>query len=119
MWRVAQDAKWDRATLRSMTANVNAIIVRYLVGCPYNFCFVHHELSKITHVGFACTPSMAAGLTDHVWSIRELLTYKPVPPAWVDPVPPKPPRRRPVSDPVPSRRTRVLFRKGVLCSLTG
>src|SRR3989442_180368 len=31
-----------------------------------------------------CTPAMAAGLTDHVWSLREVLLYR-VPP-WPQPV---------------------------------
>src|SRR5436305_9394752 len=35
----------------------------YLIGCTYNFCFPHHELSKPTHMGYACTPAMAAGVT--------------------------------------------------------
>ena len=47
----------------------------YLIGCSYNFCFAHHELSKTKHVGSPCTPAMAAGLTDHVWSVGELLSY--------------------------------------------
>lgn len=32
----------------------------------YNFCRIHMTLK--------CTPAMEAGLTDHVWTIRELLT---------------------------------------------
>src|SRR5512142_2391898 len=48
----------------------------YLIGCSYNFCFAHHELSKASHVGSPCTPAMAAGLTNHVWSIFELLSYR-------------------------------------------
>jgi hypothetical protein len=48
----------------------------YLIGCTYNFCFVHHELSKTKHIGSPCTPAMAAGLTEHVWSICELLSYR-------------------------------------------
>ena len=52
----------------------------YLVGGTYNFCFPHQELSKPKHMGFACTPAMAAGLTDHVWSIAELLSYRVAPP---------------------------------------
>jgi hypothetical protein len=31
-----------------------------------------------------CTPAMAAGLTDHVWSLREVLRFR-VPP-WPQPV---------------------------------
>jgi hypothetical protein len=44
----------------------------YLIGCTYNFCWQHHELEQ--------TPAMAAGITDHAWSLWEVLTYK-VPPA--------------------------------------
>jgi transposase-like protein/IS1 family transposase len=90
----------------------------YLIGCSYNFCFAHHELSKANHWGMACTPAMASGLTDHVWSVGELLTYKVAPPPWVEPSRRGPPRKRPVSDPEPTRRARVRLRKGVLCSIT-
>jgi transposase-like protein/IS1 family transposase len=51
----------------------------YLFGCVYNFCTPHHTLSKsITECGFGrpYTPAMAAELTSHVWSVKELLTYK-------------------------------------------
>jgi transposase-like protein len=36
-------------------------------GCVYNFCHVHATLQG--------TPAMAADLTDHVWSIDDLLRY--------------------------------------------
>jgi hypothetical protein len=51
----------------------------YLIGCTYNLCWPHHELSKKEHAGSACTPAMASGLTTHIWSLQEMLTYK-VPP---------------------------------------
>ena len=35
----------------------------------YNFARPHKSLSK----PYATTPAMAAGLTDHVWDIKELL----------------------------------------------
>jgi len=87
----------------------------FLIGCTYNFCFPHHELSKSTHFGYRCTPAMAAGLTDHIWRIRELLLYKVAPVAWVEPKrsgrprkaagasPPLPkrPRGRPRTHPLP------------------
>ncbi len=44
----------------------------YLIGCLYNFCFPHHELSKSKHLGYPGTPAMAAGLTDHIWTISEV-----------------------------------------------
>ena len=51
----------------------------YLIGCTYNLCWPHQELSKKEHAGYACTPAMASGLTTHIWSVQELLMYK-VPP---------------------------------------
>jgi IS1 family transposase len=90
----------------------------YLIGCSYNFCVPHHELSKPKHWGKACTPAMASGLTDHVWRVSELLTYKVAPPPCIEPSRPKSPRKRPVSDPEPTRRAKVRLRKGVLCSVT-
>jgi IS1 family transposase len=44
----------------------------YLIGCTYNFCWFHHELSKSVGkggLGMPCTPAMASGLTDHLWSV--------------------------------------------------
>ena len=57
----------------------------YLIGCTYNFCFPHHELSTSKHRGHPCTPALAAGLTDHIWSVSELLQYKIAPTPWVKP----------------------------------
>ena len=54
----------------------------YLIGSTYNFCFAHHELSKASHFGCPTTPAMAAGLTDHLWSLRELLRYQVAPRPW-------------------------------------
>ena len=54
----------------------------YLIGSTYNFCWPHHELSKPTHLGGLTTPAMAAGLTDHVWSMEELLRYRIAPAPW-------------------------------------
>ena len=65
----------------------------FLIGCPYHFCFPHQELSKATHVGYRCTPAMAAGLTDHIWRIGELLMYQVAPAAWVEPKRPGRPRK--------------------------
>src|SRR5260370_5211555 len=57
----------------------------HLVGCTYNFCCAHQELRKAKHWGIACTPAMASGLADHVWSICELLRYKVAPSPWIEP----------------------------------
>jgi hypothetical protein len=37
----------------------------------YNFCRIHQTLR--------CTPAMEAGLTDHVWSLEELIALLPKP----------------------------------------
>ena len=54
-----------------------------LIGCTDNVCFPHQELSKKAHCGRPTTPAMAAGLTDHIWSLRELLWHTVVPAPWV------------------------------------
>ena len=56
----------------------------YLVGCLYNFCTLHQSL-KLEH---ARTPAMAAGLTDHCWTVSEVLSYRFAPKPFV------PPKRR-------------------------
>jgi transposase-like protein len=51
----------------------------YLVGCVYNFCKVHRSLRVEQKRGkkwLQRTPAMAAGWTDRVWSIRELLSFR-------------------------------------------
>jgi transposase-like protein len=40
----------------------------FWTGCVYNFCHMHATL--------AGTPAMAADLTEHVWSIEELIRYR-------------------------------------------
>jgi transposase-like protein/IS1 family transposase len=58
----------------------------YLIGTIYNFCTPHESLRLAkTAAGGACaerTPAMAAGITDHCWSIRELLSFHVPPPRW-------------------------------------
>lgn len=53
----------------------------YLVGCVYNFCTEHRSLrvpiARSETKWQRRTPAMAARWTDHVWSVRELLTFKP------------------------------------------
>jgi len=54
----------------------------YLIGTVYNFCTPHASLA---HAGGETTPAMAAGITDHCWSVRELLSYHVPPPRWTPP----------------------------------
>ncbi len=58
----------------------------YLVGTVYNFCSVHCSLTLDN--GDRQTPAMAAGITDHVWTVGELLWRRVPPRRW------EPPRRR-------------------------
>src|SRR5262252_4039421 len=44
----------------------------YLIGTVYNFCTPH---ATLVHVGGGTTPAMAAGITDHCWTLQELLSY--------------------------------------------
>jgi hypothetical protein len=66
----------------------------WLVGTVYNFCRAHRSLRLVGngaevvadthHYWIERTPAQAAGLTDHRWSLHELLSF---------PVPPTPPKR--------------------------
>jgi len=63
----------------------------YLVGCLYNFCSYHRSLripfflpsggQRWLHR----TPAIAAGLTNHLWSLDELFWFKIPPPFWTPP----------------------------------
>ena len=62
----------------------------WLVGCAYNFCWLHDSL-RVAAPGGACwkwqerTPAMAAGLTHHRWTMLELMRYQVPLPTWVAP----------------------------------
>ena len=60
----------------------------WLVGGVYNFSTPHHSL-RVDSAGprkwVERTPAMAAGLTDHVWTVEELLRYQVPLPEWVAP----------------------------------
>ena len=64
----------------------------WLVGTSYNFCTAHESLRVRCAVGAQGweeqTPAMAARITDHCWSVKELLWYRVPPPRW------RPPKRR-------------------------
>jgi transposase-like protein/IS1 family transposase len=104
----------------------------WLLGCTYNLCWPHHELSRQATKAqggrgeVLLTPAMASGLTDHIWSLQELLSYRVAPLLWVEP------KRRghPKKLAAPEARSQTLpgvqprlrpllrLRKGVLCSTT-
>ena len=83
----------------------------YLIGSTSNFCWSHHELSNRKHFGYVCTPAMAAGLTDHIWSVSELLSLKVAPAPWGEPKRRGRPRKATVSDPTVPKRPRGRPRK--------
>src|SRR5215467_3790062 len=56
----------------------------FVVGAVYNFCTPHESLDSARKM----TPAMAAGITDHGWTVRELLAFQVPPPRWT------PPKRR-------------------------
>ena len=53
----------------------------FLVGTVYNFCTPHESL----HQARSTTPAMAAGITDHRWTMHELLSFHVPPPRWTPP----------------------------------
>ena len=55
----------------------------YLVGTLDNFCTVHASLTLAS--GQQRTPAMAAGITDHCWTVQELLWHRVPPPPWQPP----------------------------------
>src|ERR687884_1442570 len=62
----------------------------WLVGVSYNLCWTHASLRLEAPASSECkwrerTPAMAAGLTDHPWTLRDLLHYRVPLPAWVAP----------------------------------
>lgn len=63
----------------------------FLVGCCYNFCQPHKSLrrqlwlSSHRYKWVQRTPAMATGLTDHIWSVQELLLFNVPPPRWSPP----------------------------------
>jgi transposase-like protein len=54
----------------------------FLMGSVYNFCTPHRSLAQVLYLSplrrrwFKRTPAMASGLTDHCWTVRELLTFR-------------------------------------------
>ena len=61
----------------------------YLMGTVYNFCTYHKALRLPGIVGghkwIPRTPAIAAGLTDHRWTVQELLSFLVPPARWTPP----------------------------------
>ena len=66
----------------------------YLIGTVYNFCAYHTSLRVAIHLPSnrrrwaRRTPAIAAGITDHRWTVEELLSFQVPLPPWT------PPKRR-------------------------
>jgi transposase-like protein len=79
-----------RARLASLTRRGRALARRtltlqhgmYLIGTVYNFCTPH---ASLPHARGGTTPAMAAGITDHGWTVQELLSFHVPPPRWTPP----------------------------------
>jgi IS1 family transposase len=54
----------------------------HLIGTVYNFCTPH---ASLPHTSGGTTPAMAAGITDHCWTVQELLSFHVPPPRWTPP----------------------------------
>jgi transposase-like protein len=79
-----------RERLASLTRRGRALARRtltlqqgmYVIGTVSNFCTPHASLAQ---AGGKTTPAMAAGITDHCWSVRALLSYHVPPLPWTPP----------------------------------
>jgi hypothetical protein len=79
-----------RARLASLTRRGRALACRtltlqhgrYLIGTVYNFCTPH---ASLPHASGGTTPAMAAGITDHCWTVQELLPFHVPLPHWTPP----------------------------------
>lgn len=83
--RLASLARRSRALLRNPETLTPLV---YLMGSVYNFCTDHQSLRLKLWVGshgyrwVKRTPAMASGITDHRWTVKELLLYRLPIPAW-------------------------------------
>ncbi len=61
----------------------------YLIGTVYNFCTFHKSLRIPGIIGghkwLPRTPAMATGITDHCWTVDELLMFRVPPARWSPP----------------------------------
>ena len=89
--RIAALVRRGRALARQVPTLHDAM---YLVGTVYNFCTYHESLRVPLYLPYGKrrwlrrTPAIAAGITDHLWTVEELLSFRVHPPSW------KPPKRR-------------------------
>jgi transposase-like protein len=89
--RLASLARRTRALVRQPeTLQLGA----YVLGCMYNLCTYHESLRQPFYLAkggrrwLRRTPAIAAGLTDHCWTVKELFNFRVPPERWT------PPKRR-------------------------
>jgi transposase-like protein len=76
--RLACLVRRSRAPVKQPVGLENGI---FLMGCVYNFCTYHRSLAAALYFTprrrhwIRRTPAMAAGLTDHRWTVQELLQF--------------------------------------------
>lgn len=89
--RIAALVRRGRALARQMETLHH---VMYLMGSVYNFCTYHKSLRVPIYLPgnrrrwISRTPAIAAGITDHLWTVEELLSFRVPLPPWT------PPKRR-------------------------
>ncbi len=89
--RISGLVRRGRALVRQLPTLEQAM---FLVGGVYNFCTPHQSLRLVLYLPnnrrrwVQRTPAMAAGITDHLWTVEQLLSYQVPLPPW------NPPRRR-------------------------
>ena len=72
-------ARRSRAQVRQSDTLKAAV---FLMGCVYNYCTWHQSLAQVLYLTprrrhwVRRTPAMVAGLTDHRWTVEEVLRYK-------------------------------------------
>jgi len=89
--RLASLARRTRALVRQPETLQLGV---YVLGCMYNLCTYHDSLRQPFYLAkggqrwLRRTPAIAAGLTDHCWTVEELFNFRVPPAPWT------PPKRR-------------------------
>jgi transposase-like protein len=89
--RLASLARRTRALVRQPQTLQRGV---YVLGCMYNLCTYHDSLRQPFYLAkggqrwLRRTPAIAAGLTDHCWTVEELFNFRVPPAPWT------PPKRR-------------------------
>ena len=105
--RIAALVRRGRSLVRQSETLQQAM---YLVGTVYNFCAPHGSLRQVLYLPgnsrrwVPRTPAIAAGISDHIWTVQELLAYQVPLPPW------EPPKQRGR----PSKHIQELIKRWIL-----